>query len=137
MVEQGLVLLIQAGLAAGGLSVPGGWPVQLPQQMAEDWPMAWTYRSITAPPSYTLDGEDGYTEWNVQIDCHGFAYADAIRLARGIDEVLRGGFAGVLPDPDSTVVQGIFRSDPFIDGFSDADRSYVRTLEYTVVYDQI
>jgi hypothetical protein len=63
--------------------------------------------------------------------------ANAMTLARKIDGVLRGGFSGVLPDPDSTFVQGIFRSGPSVDGFSDLNRSYVRTLEYLVNYDQI
>ena len=63
--------------------------------------------------------------------------ADAITLARGIDNILRGSWTGTLPDSDATVVQGIFRLPSFVDGFSDANRSYVRTLEYLVKYIQL
>ena len=62
--------------------------------------------------------------------------ADAIALARAIDGVLRGGYSGVLSDPDHTRVHGIFRRGPYVDGYSDLNRSYVRTMEYLVNYNQ-
>lgn len=135
MIEAGLVLLIQGGI--GGIA-PGGFAVQLAKdQISAAAPMAWTYRSITSEPTYVLEGQDALTGWEVQIDSHGYTMANAITLARAIDGVLRGGFQGTLSDPDHTVVLGIFRRDPFIDGFSDANRSYVRTAEYLVQYYQI
>jgi hypothetical protein len=137
MVEQGLVALIQAGLGNPPLA-PGGFAVKLPENyISATNPMAWTYRSILAEPSYLLAGQDGLTGWHVQIDCHGNSMSDAIHLARTIDGVLRGSWSGVLPDPDATVVQGIFRQGPAIDGYSDTAHSYVRTLEYLVNYEQI
>jgi len=136
MVEQGLVLLIQSGLGVPPMA-PGGFAVQLPKdQISVDSPKAWTYRSIVSEPTYVLEGQDGLTGWEVQLDCHGNTMLDAIALARAIDGVLRGGYSGALPDSDRTLVQGIFRQGTFLDGFSDSNRSYVRTLEYLVMYYQ-
>ena len=138
MIEEGLVLLIQAGLARLTPYVPGGFAVQLPKdQITPDAPMAWTWRSILSEPSYYLDGQDGLTSWEVQFDCHGQTMAQAMTLARAIDGALRGIYRGTLPDADHTVVQSITRQEPFIDGFSDANRTYVRSLEYRIDYQQI
>lgn len=140
MIEQGLVQLIQSGI--GSLS-PGGWATQLPKDLIGSDASkgqvlkAWTWKSITSSASYDLSGQDGFTGWQVQIDCHGNEAADAIALARAIDGVLRGGYSGTLSDPDNTVVVGIFRQGAFVDGYSDTNRSYVRTLEYLVNYQQI
>lgn len=138
MIEQGLVALIQGGLGSPPeVNAPGGFFAQLPKdQISADAPMAWTYRSVVSEPSYKLAGQDSWTEWQVQIDCHGYRAADAISLARAIDRVLRGGFRGTLSDPDSTYVFGISRLGTFIDGFNDENRSYVRSLEYLVQYSQ-
>jgi hypothetical protein len=136
MIEQGFVLLVQGGLGTPPMA-PGGWAVQLPKdQISEAQPRAWTYRSIVSEPSYHLSGQDGFTGWEIQLDCHGYTMADAIALARAIDGVLRGGYSGVLADPDHTRVHGIFRRGPYVDGYSDLNRSYVRTMEYLVNYNQ-
>lgn len=138
MVEQGLVKLVQQGLTSLSPSVPGGFKVQLPKDLiGPSTPKAWTYHSVLSDPTYALNGQDGLTSWTVRIDCHGNSPADAIDLARAIDNVLRGGWSGTLPDTDNTVVQGIFRQGFFVDGFSDVNRTYVRTLEYLVNYQQI
>jgi len=139
VIEQGLRLLIQAGITSLSLNPAGnGAAVQLPENLISSvTPMAWTYRCIISEPTYILEGQDGFTDLEVQIDCHGYAMVNAIALARAIDGVLRGGYSGTLSDPDSTFVFGIIRIGPFIDGFSDANRSYVRTLEYSVQYGQI
>src|SRR5207248_2519193 len=100
-------------------------------------PWSWTYRSIISTPLYVLEGQSGLTSWEVQLDCHGFAMSHATSLARAIDGVLRGSYAGVLTDTDATRVTGIFRLPSCVDGFSDASRSYVRSLEYRVHYYQI
>lgn len=138
-------MLIQAGIAEAFPNVPGGYGVELPKDLlSKATPLAWNYRSITSEASYVLEGQDAFTDWEVQIDCNGFSdqlggpgMAGAIQLARAIDGVLRGGFSGVLPDPDATLVYGIYRQPGFIDGFSDLNRSYVRSLEYHVGYAQI
>ncbi len=137
MIEAGLVTLIQAGLGTPPMA-PGGFAVQLPKdQISSASPMAWTYRGIIVEPTYVLEGQDAFTEWEVQIDCHGYTMANAIALARTIQAVLRGNWSGVLPDPDHTVVFGVQQEPPGPDGFSDANRSYVRTLEYKIQYAQI
>lgn len=136
LIEEGLVLLVQSGLTV--VTAPGGFFAQLPKdQISAANPRAWTYRFITSEPNYNLNGQDGFTAATVQIDCHGYAAADAIALARAIDKVLRGAFKGALADPDATYVDSIFRREPFVDGFSDVNRSYVRSLEYLINYNQI
>lgn len=135
-VENGLVQYIQAGLGAPSIA-PGGWAVMLPEnQISAAMPMAWVYHSLTEEPNYVLEGEDSLSEWSVAIDCHGYTMAYAIQLALAIKRTLSGGFRGNFADPDSTYVQGIFRRSPRGDGFSDFTRSYVRSLEYCIHYNQ-
>lgn len=140
MVEQGIVTLVQAAITASpvSLTVPGGFFAELPKdQVSPASPMAWTYKTIMSTPEYILQGPTGWTDWHVQIDCHGNAASDSITLARAIDNVLHGSFHGALPDPDATYVFGMYNSGPSVDGFSDANRTYVRSLEYVIQYQQI
>jgi hypothetical protein len=141
MIEQGLVALIQNGIASLKLDPRGnGVAVMLPKDLLSPGgsvTMAWTYRGIVSTPTYVLEGQDAYTEWEIQIDCHGQTMVQAMTLARAIDGVLRGGYSGTLPDPDNTRVFGIQRIGPYLDGYSDANRSFVRTLEYKIDYAQI
>jgi hypothetical protein len=81
-----------------------------------------------------LEGQDSLTEWEVQVDCYGFAMSHAINLAHAIDGVLRGVWHGTMGDVDSTLVEGIWRLPSFVDGFNDLNRAYVRSLEYKVRY---
>ena len=135
MIEQGLVQFIQGGLGSPPI-FPGGFLIQLPKDFISPAnPMAWTYRSIVSTPSYFLDGQDGLTFLEIQIDCHGYAAANAITLARAVDGVMRGLYSGTLPD--GTIVQAIIRKPAFVDGFSDVNRSYVRSIEYEIQYQQI
>ena len=147
MVEEGLVLLIQSGLGAQSLGgVPGGYATRIPKDLLSvQCPLAWCWKSV--PPwegDITLGGQGQWTEWHVQIDCHAFLKdlggpgpAGAIQLARAIDNTLRGGWRGTLADPDHTEVQAIVREPEFHDGEDDLIRSFVRGLEYLVVYYQI
>lgn len=140
MVEEGLVRMIQAGVAGSppSLTVPGGFFAELPKDtISAAAPMAWSYRSILSEPEFVLGSQTSWVDWTVQIDCHGFTAKDAIRLARAVDGVLRGGFEGTLSDADHTKVRGIFRQAPQVDGYNDANRTYVRSLEYLVQYLQI
>lgn len=146
MIEQGLSMYIQAGLAAlvppvvaAGAFFGGQLPTDQIQstQGGTRGPMAFAYKSVNSKPEYVLNTQTGWTEWQVQINCHGSAQADAIILARAIDKVLRGGFKGTFPDPDSTYVFGLFRLGSQVDGFNDPNRSYVRSLEYEIQYQQI
>jgi hypothetical protein len=137
VVEQGLELLIQAGLGSPPIAL-GGFGTKLPENyISQTNPMAWTWHSIVSTPTYTLNGQDGFTGLEIQIDCHGFTMPYAMTLARAIDGVLRGGYHGALPDSDHTLVHGIFRMGPSVDGFNDVSRSFVRSLEYLINYSQI
>jgi len=140
VIEAGLVALIQSGLQSSSppTIVDGGFAVELPKdQISKKNTMAWSYRFISAEPNVFLNGEDGFTQATVQIDCHGNQMQDAIHLARAIMRVLRGGFRGKLPDPDATYVDSIVRQSTFVDGFSDVNRSFVRSLEYRVCFNQV
>lgn len=139
-------MLIQAGLAGSPpvANIPGGFKSQMPKDLIGSTPRgttsavtaAWVYRNLTSNPTYVLDGQDGFTALRIRIDCHGLTAALADELAFGIDSVLRGGYQGTLPDPDSTVVQGIFRESDYADGYADDTRTFVHTLEYLVNYNQ-
>ena len=149
MIELGLVTLIQAGLGDPPIA-PGGYCAQIPKDLIGtaglSVPMAWTYTLIASEATYVLTGQDALTSIDLRIDCHGTTAANAQVLARAIERTLRsafpvtdsvnGGTPLTLSDPDQTVVYGIFRRGPCVDGFSDANRTYVRTLEYMVTYDQ-
>jgi hypothetical protein len=135
-VAQGLYLLIQSGITSIS-PLPPGFAVQLPEnQLSSTAPMAWSYRSITSTPTYTLAGQVSFTSWTVQIDSHGLTMAYAEQLAGAIDGVLRGGWSGTMSDPDSTVVNGIFRKSTFVDGFRDENKSFVRSIDYCVQFYQ-
>ena len=113
---------------------PGGFTSMLPKDLLSPTvPMAWTYRTLSSEPNYFLTGQDGYTELIWQIDCHGLRASDARSLAMAIDATLRGGFAGTLSDADRTVVQGIFRLGPALDGYDPINRTFVKTLEYQII----
>ena len=137
MVEQGLVMLIQNTL--NDPTILGGFPY-VPKG-AKDLirpinPKAWSYRCILSEPIYVLEGQDLLTALEMQIDCYGYSMPDAMTVAKAIDSVLRGSWSGTLPDPDATVVTGIFRLPSFVDGYSDINSSYVRSLEYSIHYYQ-
>lgn len=133
MIEQGLYNLITAGL--NDSTIQGGFPVQLPKDCINKTNRkAWTYRSILSTPIYTLNGEDTLTDWEVQIDCHGFTMADAMNLARSIKSILGGAWSGIMTDTDYTVCVGIFQAPGQVDGFQDSSRTFVRSLEYNIHY---
>ena len=148
MIEQGLVQFIQDGLGTLGLTPPGGFYVILPKDLIGDPTIpdapagtsaqAWCFHAIHASPHITIAGQSSWTELLLQIDCHGLTSEDAVSLARGIQSVLRGGLNGFsLPDPDATWVYVLTESEASgVDGYSDANRSYVRSLEYLVQYSQ-
>lgn len=142
MVEQGLVMLVQAGIAtAFSPAVPGGYGVQLPKdivsaKISDLNPKAWVWRTISLKTTYTIDSQVSLKSWRVEIQCHGYEMPDAILLAAAIDGVLRGNWSGTLPDPDSTKVDSIRCLPGGPDGYSDTNRSYVRSLEYSVQFYQ-
>lgn len=126
MIEQGMVLLVQgnAGVAAVA-SAGGGFLGSLPK----DFPLpSWSYIVASDPVDYELGGSVNVSNTRIQIDCYGASAVDALALAAAIDAVLQG-YHGTMTDPDSTVVQGCFRSNK-IDFFDDEARNYRRMLEY-------
>ena len=133
-IEQGFVNLVSNGLNNPAVN---GYAVQLPANcITFENPQAWSYRSIISTPLYSLNGQNSFTKLEVQLDCHGYKMSDAITLARQIQNVLSGGWSGTLSDSDSTVVQGIFQLPSFTDGYSDANKTFVRSLEYLIEFYQ-
>lgn len=93
-------------------------------------PKAVVYHSILNEPIYTLNGQNKLTVWEVQVDCHGFTMQDAITLANTVDSVLSGGLG------DSLTMQSIFKLPSQVDGYSDTNRTFIRSLEYQIHYVQ-
>jgi hypothetical protein len=129
MIEQGLVMLIQGTPAVVAISPAGGFLGTLPPNKPLP---SWTFATVSNPTDYTLQGAVGLGMGRYQIDCYGATGADAIRLAKAIDDVLSG-FLGVLTDPDATPVQGCFRSN-MLDFFDEEARDFRRMLEYEIWY---
>ena len=126
MIESGLVKLVQADAGVTALvGTRGGYFAELPKDYVLP---SWTYQFVSGVPEVTLKTTEALTYSRYQVDCHGTVAADAIKLAKAINAVLSG-FSGILTDPDSTRVQGCFRSN-VIDFFDDASQSYRRMLEY-------
>jgi len=138
MIEQGFVKLIQATVATAFTpNVPGGYGVQLPKDLiSSTQPKAWTWRTISNKTTEVLAGRTSFTEWRVCIDCHGLTMPDAMALASAIDGVLRAGVSGALTDSDSTKVDNIRALPGATDGYSDANRSFVRSVDYLVQFFQ-
>ena len=53
--------------------------MNLEDLLSADTPKAWTYRVINTEPSHVFEGDDPFTAMQLQIDCHGYTMADAIR----------------------------------------------------------
>jgi hypothetical protein len=132
-VEQGLYILIQSGTS----NLAPGFAVMLPEnQLTASAPMAWSYRSITSTPTYTLGGQGSFYTWTVQLDAHGTTMKYAIQLSDAIIGALRGSWSGVMEDSDSTKVAGIFQKSTYTDGFKDENKSFVRSTDWCVQYYQ-
>lgn len=140
MFEEGFVKAIQTGLAGKGLgSVPGGYLVQIPKnKLSGAKPQAWAYRMVTTRLGEVLNGQTSATDALLQIDCHGFdedgqGGARAIALSQAIQEVLRALPPGRLADADQTLLESV-SLESVTDGFNDASRSHVRSLDYRVMF---
>jgi hypothetical protein len=132
MIEEGLSELIQANAGVAAIAASGGFLGQLPKGTALP---SWTYITATDSSEYVLAGPEGIRERRVQFDCYGEAAADVINLAKAIDGVLNV-FQGLLPDPDSTRVQGCFRENIIDFPQDSAARTYRRMLEYRIWFVQ-
>jgi hypothetical protein len=127
MIELGVVLLVQGTAAVSAIAPTGGYFAQLPKDFTLP---SWTYQKVSDPANYVLSGAMTQGQLRMQIDCYGDTAADAILLAKAIDELLSG-FRGTLPDPDSTFIQGCFRSNE-LDFFDVDSRTPRRMLEYQI-----
>jgi len=129
MIEQGLVELVQADPAVSALCPVGGFLSELPQTATLP---SWVYSTISLSRTYPLTNVEQLTMRRIQIDVIAATSASAITLANAIDAVLSG-YRGTLPDPDSTVVQGIF-TDSMSDFFDPTARNFRRSIDYIVWY---
>ena len=130
MLEAGIVSLVMADAGVLAITTTGGFLVNLPKDEALP---SWTHQTISDAGPYALRGEHGFTTRRLEINCFGNRRADAVSLAAAIDAVLSG-YKGTLPDADSTVVYGCFRSDRMDAPFDEAARTYRRMLEYEIQY---
>lgn len=129
MLDLGLQLLINNGLASPPFQ--GGFMATLPQNFSLP---NWTYLAVTGSvPNTGLLFVKGLNLRRQQIDVYGTQTGqggDAIAMATQIDGILNG-FAGNLPDPDSTFVSSCIRSDTeYI--FDPEFRTYRVKLEYEI-----
>lgn len=134
MIEEGFVKLVQGAPAVAALATVGGFFAELPK----DQPLpTWTYTVISNVSNYGLSASPptvGLNMNRMQVDCFAAEAADAIKLARAIDDVLSG-YRGILTDADATRVHGCFQSD-VMDFFDDQSRTYRRMLEYELWFSQ-
>jgi hypothetical protein len=125
MIEQGVVMLVQNDPTVKALCTNGGYWLSLPKDPT--FP-SWCYHVISSYTEPTLGAQKLLTFERWQIDVFSNDGADCMELACAIDDVLNH-FYGVLPDPDATYAQMIFRSD-VTDFFDTTVRNYRRMLEY-------
>jgi hypothetical protein len=131
MIEQGVVMLIQSDAAVKAIAAQGGFLATLPS----DYQLpSWTYLLVSDVTDYVLTGPSKLSSRRVQFDCYGTQPADIILLGNAIDKLLNG-YRGTLPDPDATVVQGIFHLNS-LDFFDVDSRTYRRSLDYMIWFEQ-
>jgi len=128
MIEEGIVALVQGTPAVAAIAPAGGFlGTAFPKD--SDLP-TWTHLTVSEPGQYTLSGRQSLTKRRMQIDCYANDPDSVVLLAQAIDAVLDG-YRGTLPDDDSTVVQGCFRTD-LQDFHGDDTRTSRRMLEYEI-----
>lgn len=125
MIEQGIVMLVQNDATVRSLCQNGGYWMSLPKD--PNFP-TWCYSVVSSVTEKTLDRQKLLCFERWQIDVYSTDGSDCMQLACAVDDVLDH-YTGVLPDPDATLVQGVFRSD-LIDFFDTTVRNYRRMLEY-------
>ena len=132
MIEDGIVQLVQSDPTVLSLCPLGGFYATLPKGTPLP---SWSYKVISEVAQYTLQGRTNLTPRRLQIDVYAMEGVEALQLTRAIDNVLSA-WRGTLPDPQATVVQGIFRDDEH-DFFDDASRTWRRTLEVFINYENL
>lgn len=129
MLEQGIVLLVNAASAVTDIALAGGFDSEIPKDSALP---SWSYLIASEVEDTGLTTSSGLCTTRLQIDSYGNVAAEAINLSRAIHNVLQG-FAGRLSDPDTTFVGSCFRID-HRNFFDDARRSYRRMTEYEILH---
>jgi hypothetical protein len=132
MIEDGIVQLVQSDAAVLAICPVGGFYATLPKGMPLP---CWSYIVVSEVADYSLVARTDLTPRRLQIDTYAMEGAEALNLARAIDNVLSA-YKGTLPDTQQTVVQGCFRSNE-LDFFDDASRTYRRLLEYEVWFNNL
>ena len=132
MIEDGIVQLVQSDPTVLSLCQFGGFWLSLPKGTPLP---SWSFTVVSEVTDYTLAGRTDLTPRRLQIDTYAMEGAEALNLARAIDNVLSG-YKGTLPDPQATVVQGCFRENE-IDFFDDVSRTYRRMIEFFVHYNNL
>ena len=125
MIEQGIVMLVQADPVVQSLCKFGGYWLSLSKDPCLP---SWCYSVISSSTERTLSAQLLLCLERWQIDVYSDDGGECMQLACAIDNVLNM-YRGDLPDPDQTRVQGIFRSD-ITDFFDSTVRNYRRMLEY-------
>jgi len=129
MIEDGLVLQIQAGLGSPPLAA-GGFAGMLPKDYAAP---AYTWKTAGGKPSTGLQFVRGLRMRRFQIDCFAATAALAMQLATAVDAI--NGFRGQLPDPDATYMDSCIRDgEPEGPEYGAEARNYWVMLEYEVWY---
>ena len=129
MIQQGLVMMIQAGL---NNSVPGGYAGQLPKDFGGT---AYAYKVVSSNSQATLQGVRGLQMLRLQIDCFGPKALDAQKLASSIDGIING-FQGTLLDPDLTYVSSCIQDDLMGPDFSETAHNFWVMLQYEIWFNQ-
>jgi hypothetical protein len=135
MIEDGIVQLVQADPTVAAQCSFGGFYLSLPKGTPLP---SWSYLVVSEVTGYTLRGRTNLTPRRLQIDVYAMDGAEALNLARAIDNVLSG-WKGALPDTQATAVQGIFRDMTVgeADFFDEVSRTYRRMLEFFVHYENL
>jgi len=132
MIEDGIAQLVQTDPTVASQCVFGGFWLALPKGTPLP---SWSFTVVSEVTDYTLAGRTDLTPRRLQIDVYALDGAEALNLARAIDNVLSG-YHGVLPDAQATVVQGAFRENE-IDFFDDVSRTYRRMIEFFIHYNNL
>jgi hypothetical protein len=133
VIEQGLVKLVQTGLAASSppIVLMGGFLATLPKGQVLP---SWTYQMVSAVPDRTLDNaKGGLFAGRIQIDCYGAEADDAVSLSWAIARVLNGQ-RGTLADADGTYLDSAFLSDTHDPEVDEASRTWRRVIEFDICY---
>lgn len=130
-------MLVNQGLANASPPVAyGGGFLDQMQPPNANYPF-WVYRVISETPNTGLLFATGFRMRRIQIDVLGEPSpagngSDAISLAQAIDQILNG-YAGNLPDPNSTFVSSCIQDD-LSDQYDTSVRTPRRLLGYEINY---